>query len=243
MHPTYSITLEHSQMVSTNTRHLRFRTQAPFAYRPGEFISLILHDEQGEFRRSYSIASVHEDPTQATDIELVASFVESGRATRWLWQAQPGCEIQFAGPHGQLTLPAPLPKRLFLLATGTGVAPYRAMLKQMHNALAQGEHDIYVLFGARTRDEAIFVDDFRAFAAHHPQFHFHFCLSRESASATDEFQGRVTQCLEQFNPALETDLVYLCGNPAMVDEIYESLKARGFGPKAVRREKYIFSRG
>ncbi len=243
MTPTTTIRLEHSYMISSNTRHLHFRLpEHSFSYRPGEFVSLILHDEQGEFRRSYSIASVHNDPTSASDIELVASHVDNGRATRWLWQAAPGTELQFAGPHGQLTLPDALPKRLFLIATGTGVAPYRSMLRQIDAALSKGEHEIHVLFGARNRAEAIFIDDFRRLASHNPHFHFHFCLSRETANADDEFSGRVTQKLQTFNPDVATDVVFLCGNPAMVDEVYEGLKARGFGPKAVRREKYIFSR-
>lgn len=243
MRPTTAIRLEHSAMISSNTRQLRFRSmEQGFSFRPGEFVSLILNDEQGEFRRSYSIATVTPTPESADTLELVASHVEGGRATRWLWQAELGAEVQFAGPNGMLTLPEQLPKRLFLIATGTGVAPYRAMLLQIERALADGQQQIHVLFGARNRDEGIFADDFRALAQKLPNFHFHYCLSREAAQAGDEFSGRVTQKLDNFAPDVNTDVVFLCGNPAMVDEVYDGLKTRGFGPKAVRREKYIFSR-
>ncbi len=242
MRPTTPLRLLRSTPISSNTRLLQFSTlEASFSFRPGEFVSLIMNDEDGEFRRSYSIASISETPQHTTAFELVASFVAGGRATRWLWNAPSGTELAFSGPNGQLTFPELLPKRLFLVATGTGVAPYRSMWHQIKQAAHNSESEIHVLFGARTHDEAIFLDDFRALAKLNPRFHFHFCVSRENARQEDEFNGRVNQKLFSFHPDVSTDVVYLCGNPPMVDETYEALKAHGFGAKTVRREKYVFS--
>ena len=239
------IRLTDSVMISRNVRRLRFVRSdgGTFAYRPGEFVSLQLPDENGEiFKRSYSIATVADDPAAATELELVASHVEHGKATRWFWHAAPGSEIAYAGPHGQLVWPETLPKRLLLIATGTGVAPYRSMLKQMQPALQSGLQ-VELLFGVREQAEAFYLDDFRAQAAAFPGFHFTLCVSRAAVSAPDEFAGRVTDKLQQLQPQASDDLVYLCGNPAMVDEVFERLKGVGFGVKTVKREKYIFSRG
>ncbi len=241
---TTAIRLTDNQLISRNTRLLRFVRSdgGHFSYRPGEFISLHLPDENGEvFKRSYSIASVADNPAAADSLELVASFVENGRATRWFWQAQPGVEIAFAGPHGQLVWPEAPPKRVMLIATGTGVAPYRSMLKQMQPALAQGVQ-VEVLFGVRDAADAFFVDDFRQQAAAFANFRFSLCVSRGDVGGADMFTGRVTQRLRDLNPQADQDLVYLCGNPAMVDEVFEQLKTVGFGVKTVKREKYIFSR-
>jgi len=131
---------------------------------------------------------------------------------------------------------------LLLIATGTGVAPYRSMLKQMQPALLQG-FQVQLLFGVRDQAEAFYLADFRAQAAAHPGFQFTLCVSRAAPTAADEFAGRVTDRLHQLQPQADSDLVYLCGNPAMVDEVFEHLKAVGFGVKTVKREKYIFSRG
>lgn len=241
---TTPIRLLDSAMISRNVRRLRFVRSdgGTFAYRPGEFVSLHLPDDNGEiYKRSYSVATVADDPAAAETLELVASHVENGKATRWFWQAQPGAEIAFSGPHGLLVWPEALPKRLILIATGTGVAPYRAMLKQMQPHLTQGMQ-VHLLFGVRDQAEAFYLDDFRAQAKAFPNFQFNLCVSRAAPAAADEFAGRVTDRLMQLDPKADEDLVYLCGNPAMVDEVFERLKAIGFGVKTVKREKYIFSR-
>ena len=241
---TFPIELVENAPISANTRLLRFKRTdgSGFAFRPGEFVSLHIPDENGEIlKRSYSIATLTENPLDAEVLELVASFVENGRATKWFWQAKPGVEIVYAGPHGQLVLPEEKPGRLILMATGTGVAPYRSMLHQLRPWLEQGL-EVHVLFGVRERQEAFYLDDFRATAKAHPNFHFSLCLSRQQAETDDEFSGRVTARLAELVPNMERDLVYLCGNPAMVDETYAMLKAAGFGVRSVRREKYVFSR-
>lgn len=242
---TNRIRLSESRMLSTNTRWCRFETITPNAlhFRPGEFIALHLQDAQGEFKRSYSIANLSNNPDGNSSLEIVASFVEGGRATHWLWQAPIGSECEYSGPHGQLLVPDVLPTRLFLVATGTGLAPYRAMLMQAQERLAaMPGAQIFVLFGVRTRAEAFFLDDFRALAAAEPRFQFRLCLSREAPAADDECQSRVSTALTDYSPSAETDLVYLCGNPAMVDEVYEAMKIRGFTFRNVKREKYVFTR-
>lgn len=239
------IRLTDSVMISRNVRRLRFVRcdGGHFSYRPGEFVSLHLPDDNGEiFKRSYSVATLTDTPNAADTLELVASHVEQGKATRWFWSAKPGAEIAFSGPHGQLVWPEALPKRLLLIATGTGVAPYRSMLKQMQPALQNGLQ-VELLFGVRDQAEAFYLDDFRAQAAAFPGFRFSLCVSRAAVSGADEFAGRVTDRLQQLDPQAGNDLVYLCGNPAMVDEVFERLKGIGFGVKTVKREKYIFSRG
>lgn len=239
-----SVRLHTSEMISSNTRKLSFElTDGPFSFRPGEFVSLQFQDEKGDFKRSYSIATLTDKPGEARQLEIVASFVEGGRATSWLWQAQTGADLQFVGPHGQLVMPEALPKRLILIATGTGVAPYRSMLRQIQSALQSNpDAEIRLLYGARVREEAFFLDDFRRLSSVQPRFHFQLCLSRQVPQANDEYAGRVSGCLQELRPELQSDLVYLCGNPAMVDEVYDALKAQGFGPKSVRREKYVFTR-
>ena len=62
-------------------------------------------------------------------------------------------------------------------------------------------------------------------AASFANFRFSLCASRAAVTGADEFAGRVTERLQQLHPQADRDLVYLCGNPAMVDEVFEQLKA------------------
>src|SRR5690606_3262637 len=85
-----------------------------------------------------------------------------------------------SGPFGRFCLmPADANKRYLLIATGTGVTPYRAMLPQLERLIAERGIEVVLLFGARTPEELLYGDEFRAFADAHPGFRFVPCFSRE----------------------------------------------------------------
>ena len=46
----------------------------------------------------------------------------------------------------------------------------------------------------------------------------------------------------QLKPVPGEDIIYLCGNPQMVDDCVALLTEQGFGPREIKREKYTFSR-
>jgi NAD(P)H-flavin reductase len=51
--------------------------------------------------------------------------------------------------------------------------------------------------------------------------------------------GHVQDILMKKNPNPATDLVYLCGNPKMIDDNFELLKNLGFSVQQIVREKYL----
>ncbi|VAW40694.1 hypothetical protein MNBD_GAMMA01-1233, partial [hydrothermal vent metagenome] len=67
------------------------------------------------------------------------------------------------------------------------------------------------------------------------------CLSRASLQNPTEldFQGHVQTYLKQVDFNTATDVVYLCGNPAMVDDAFTLLKDKGMPVPQIRREKYV----
>ena len=57
-----------------------------------------------------------------------------------------------------------------------------------------------------------------------------------------QHKGYVQTGFDNYNLDPETDMIYLCGNPGMIDAAYEILLAKGFTARTVRREKYISSK-
>src|ERR1700710_1685986 len=117
----------------------RFWIQLPelssFDFEPGQFVTLDLpiHEKPNKRWRSYSIAS-HPDGTNV--IELVIVLLEGGLGTHYLFNhVDVGTEILLRGPQGVFTLPPIIDKDLFFICTGTGIAPFRSMVKyiQLHN--------------------------------------------------------------------------------------------------------------
>src|SRR5205085_7319022 len=104
--------------------------------------------------------------------------------------------------------------------------------------------EVVLLFGARTPEELIYGEDFRAFADAHPGFRFVPCFSRQmpADAHADARSGYVQHALEEFAPSAERDIAYLCGNPNMVDTVFDALKQHGLPVPHIRREKYVSSK-
>ncbi|MGE8287179.1 MAG: ferredoxin--NADP reductase, partial [Stenotrophomonas sp.] len=134
--------------------------------------------------------------------------------------------------------------RYLLIATGTGVTPYRSMLPLLRRAIAERGVEVVLLQGARTPQELLYSEDFRAFAEATPGFRYMPCLSRELPADPhpDVRKGYVQQQLAEIGPDPTRDITYLCGNPDMVDACAELLKAAGLPPPQIRREKYVSSK-
>lgn len=219
----------------------------PMDFIPGQFIQVHFHYADGTAtKRSYSLATIHDHamgPGEA--VEIAVSYVAGGSATALFEGLEIGGRLDASGPYGRFCLmQGDANQRYLLIGTGTGVTPYRAMLPQLEKLIVERGIEVVLLFGARTPEELLYGDDFRAFADKHPQFRFVPCFSRELPDDphADVRQGYVQQFLAEFSPNAATDIAYLCGNPNMVDACFEQLKTDGLPIPQIRREKYVSSK-
>ena len=245
----FPLRLVGSRMIAPTVRHLDFVRDdgQPLDFVPGQFIQVHFNYPDGTpTKRSYSLATMHDHALgPGESVQIAVSFVAGGAATALFEALDEGQQIQASGPYGRFCLmPADANRRYLLIATGTGVTPYRAMLPQLAQAMAQREVEVVLLFGARSPAELIYGEDFVAFAAAHPRFRFVPCFSRElpAAPAPDVRRGYVQEALATFAPDPAQDIAYLCGNPNMVDACFEALKAAGLPVPHIRREKYVSSK-
>lgn len=119
-----------TQVQHWTDRLFSFRVTRPqsLRFRSGEFVMIGLLDERGRpLLRAYSIAS----PNWADELEFYSIKVPDGPLTSKLQHIQPGDEIILRPkPVGTLVLDALLPgKRLWFLATGTGIAPFASLMR------------------------------------------------------------------------------------------------------------------
>ncbi len=211
-------------------------------YRPGQFVRLHFEHRGQAWQRSYSIASRCADPSHCRRLVFALSYVAGGPASERLFDAPPGLQLGMTGPYGKLLLPEQLPPRLILCATGTGVAPYRAMAPQLVQALQSDPAlTVALLFGCRRAGDALWANEWRSLAQRCPGFHYRCCLSRETPSEPQHCAGHLQSQLQLLAPEPGRDRVYLCGNPSMIDECFALLKLRGFDHRSVRREKFLLA--
>ena len=240
--PQYSMVLTGKSQLSDNTIQLDFKFEGgvpdEFNFVAGQFIQFLIPTEEKVKKRSYSIACSPESFKATGILEVAISLIDGGLASDLFQQSEIGLPVTVSGPFGVLTLPDTVSGQLILAGTGTGIAPYRSMIPLLQQKAAEGT-PITVIMGARHRNDLIYLDDF----AELDNIQCRVCLSREDNINTQghEYTGYVQQQFPQLNLNTETDLIYLCGNPGMIDDAASDLKEIGFPPRQVKREKYVFS--
>lgn len=236
-----SITLENAFMLSPQVKHFIFKAdlQPPFHFLPGQFITIHFLQDNKLLKRSYSLANA---PLQDNRIEFAASRVPQGAGTELLFNLKLGDKISISGPYGRLILKEKLPKRYILVATSTGVTPYRSMLQELKQRLLLNTSlQVVLIQGVQTPADILYLEDFLKFANnHHPQVNFYVYLSRTTTSLKNyEHTGYVQHAFPHLLLNPSQDLIYLCGNPGMIDESFSYLKNNGFAMQQIVREKYI----
>ena len=203
----------------------------------------VTYEEQNEtlnedIFRAYSIVSSPFDEV----LEFFSIVIPDGAFTSQLQHLEVGDELLLnTMPFGFLTLARyqkPLPKDLWLLATGTGLAPFLSMLQDL-KTWEDYEH-IILAYSARSLDELAYVEkieslqeDFGSLVENPAKLIFIPIVTREPV------EGALTERLpkllldgtlqERAGIALDVDSthVMLCGNPDMVEDTKEALKTLG----------------
>lgn len=209
---------------------------APIDYLAGQWMKLYL---SGGIDRDYSIASapVPVGEPGSDRFELAITRVEGGAGSAALFALTPGATLEALGPNGLFVredrhrdVPA------IYVATGTGLAPIRAML---HEELRRDETTTQVLlFGCRTEDDLLYRSELEALAARHARFRYLPTLSRGS----DTWTGR-RGYVQTHLPALRSELgdahLYVCGLSKMIDDVRAVLKNDlGVDRRFVHTERY-----
>ncbi len=198
-------------------------------------------------RRAYSIAS---SSVASEYLEFYITLVRSGGLTPRLFALEPGNRV-WLGPKitGNFTLDqAPSDSNLVLVATGTGLAPYMSMLRTM---LPQsGGRRIAVLLGARHSWDLGYQSELVTMDRLSDAFTYLAIISRPaeepvawagpSGYVQDLWDGGEVERAWGFNPTPENTSVFLCGNPAMIDDMVAALGERGFLEHSRKEPGQIF---
>jgi ferredoxin-NADP reductase len=244
----FQLRLADSFMLAPSVRHLSFERAdgQALAFVPGQFLQVHFQYDDGKpTKRSYSVGTIGDGSGPVDRIEIAVSYVEGGAATKLLGDLSQGETIDASGPYGRFCLmDGDQNQRYILIATGTGVTPYRAMLPQIAKLIESRGCRFVLLYGARNEGELLYGEEFEAFARAHEGFDFHPCLSRGARPSPrpNDRLGYVQDMLAELQPDGTQDIAYLCGNPNMVDAAFAALKEHGLSVQHIRREKYISSR-
>lgn len=216
----------------------RFWIEVPelekFDFIPGQFVTLDLpiHEKKNKRWRSYSIASW---PDGTNVFELVIVLDKNGVGTPYLFnEIVVGSELTLRGPQGVFILHEPLDKDIFLICTGTGIAPFRSMINyiKINNIPHQ---NIYLVFGCRTKNTLLYYEEMKKLAEEMEHFYYVPTLSREQWEGNSGYVHSIYEslCMER-QPAN----FFLCGWKGMIDDAKKTIMEMGYDRKEIHLEIY-----
>ncbi len=216
---------------------LRLAEPATITFKAGQFLSFEVgrDEKQRTIIRPYSIAS---PPGRPDVLTLLFNLVPGGPGSTYLFSLKEGDVARFKGPTGAFYLRDDPARDHLFVATGTGIAPIRAMLLALFERDAAGSVTLY--WGLRSRRDLYWQDELTAWAQAHPKFTFITTLSRPEDGWHGE-RGRVTRLVEERIASVHNLAVYLCGNSGMIQDVTAILQKKGLCP--IYREKYYDDTG
>uniref|UniRef100_A0A1J3J7C8 Ferredoxin--NADP reductase, chloroplastic n=1 Tax=Noccaea caerulescens TaxID=107243 RepID=A0A1J3J7C8_NOCCA len=235
------------------TWHMLFSHEGEIPYREGQSVGVIADgiDKNGKPHkvRLYSIASsalgdLGNSETVSLCVKRLVYTNDAGEEVKgvcsnFLCDLKPGSPVKLTGPVGkEMLMPKDPNATVIMLATGTGIAPFRSFLWKMFFE----KHDDYkfnglawLFLGVPTTSSLLYQEEFDKMKAKAPEnFRVDYAISREQANDKGEkmyIQTRMAEYAPELWELLKKDntFVYMCGLKGMekgIDDIMVSLAAK-----------------
>jgi len=209
--------LEAVTETTPTVKHFKFKLEEDsWKFRPGQHTVLKFEDDGEEVERPYTMINLPEDDRFA----LAIKRYEDGRATPWIHDREPGDEIEFADPSGNLKIKDYYEDVVFI-STGTGATPMFAMLKDY---LGKGEGKAWYFHGEKTTETLLFKQELELLETENNDLEVVFSLTDEE---WDGRTGYIQEHIQEVLNSLDDKHFYICGVPKMVVQTKELLEKAG----------------
>src|SRR5215468_1798959 len=205
-------------------------------HQAGQHVDVRLTAEDGyQAQRSYSIASGPED----AELVLTIERLDDGEVSPYLVdELRPGDELELRGPiGGYFVWERSSGGPVLLIAGGSGVVPFRAMLR--HHVAGGSDAAVRLLYSARSLDEVLYRKELESLMPGQG-IAVRTALTRSWPEDWEGHRGRISPELlrEVAWPPDEHQLIYICGPTGFVEAIAAQLVEAGHDPGRIRTERF-----
>jgi CDP-4-dehydro-6-deoxyglucose reductase len=190
---------------------LRLPPNANLKYNSGQYVNLI----KGNLKRSYSVANAFKEKTS---LEFFIKKYEKGLMSQyWFEEAKENDLLRMEGPLGSFFLRESNYENIIFLATGTGIAPIKAILENIQKSSYDFiDKKFFVFVGARYKEDLFWEPDI------HKGITIKYIpvLSRQKEDWSGE-KGYVQDAVLKYPIDLEHSQVYACGSNEMIQSAKE----------------------
>lgn len=172
--------------------------------------------------------------------------VPTGIASSYIFSLKPGDKVRMSGPYGDFHPIFDSKKEMIWVGGGAGMAPLRSQIMYMLKTLHTRDRVMHYFYGARSLNEAFFLDDFHALEEEYPNFHFHLALDRPDPIADEAgvkyTAGFVHQVMYETylkdHEAPEDIEYYMCGPGPMSAAVQKMLDSLGVDPESIMFDNF-----
>ena len=191
-------------------------------------------------QRAYSMAS---NPSNTRQVEFLVRLVPEGILTTYVHQhLKEGDTINLVGPFGEFYVrdtDAPM----ICVAGGSGMAPFKAIIKERIEKKLMDQRDIWYFFGAVKARDMYYIDWLTEIDRQYPRFHFIPALSDPDPGSDWKGEtGLITEVLDRYLkeiiPASDEKEGYLCGSPGMLDACMDVMRVHKMNDEGIYFDKF-----
>lgn len=172
--------------------------------------------------------------------------VPTGIASSYIFSLKPGDKVRMSGPYGDFHPILDSKKEMIWVGGGAGMAPLRSQIMYMLKTLHTRDREMHYFYGARSLNEAFFLDDFHELEKEYPNFHFHLALDRPDPLADEAgvkyTAGFVHQVMYETylkdHEAPEDIEYYMCGPGPMSAAVQKMLDSLGVDPESIMFDNF-----
>lgn len=199
-------------------------------FEPGQYIDIIKNES---LRRSYSIAN---SPRHDNKITLHVSQIDNGEMSNyWFHHANVNDLLRLEGPFGTFRLRRTSAENLIFLATGTGIAPIKAILENLNNTpTSQTFKKIFLYWGIRKKTDLYWSPTFKNLSVE-----FTPCFSREHNADSQNLY--VQDAVIKDSLILNDTDVYACGSAKMITSAKQKLSFLGLERTSFYSDAFVES--
>jgi propane monooxygenase reductase subunit len=232
----YDSTLTSITPLTHDIRLLEIELDEPLRFWAGQYVDLTIPGTG--ITRSYSMANT---PKQQTRLSFIIKRYPQGAFSALLdGGLQVGQRLTAKGPYGTCFRREERTGPMLLIGGGSGMSPLWSIL---HDHVESGEErPIRFFYGARTRRDLFYLEEFAALTARLPDFRFIPALSHAEpedawTAETGFIHDVVARSLrvEAFEGEIDA---YSCGPPPMIDAVLPVLQMSGLEPERIHFDKF-----
>jgi ferredoxin-NADP reductase len=231
----YQIKLLKRYEVARNTIVMEFEKPNGLTFKPGQYggFTLINPSEKdaGGITRRFSLLSTPDDKHLA-----IATRIQNSAYKRELTRLPIGSEMKFAGPTGSFTLHEESHVPAVFIAGGIGITPFYCMVCDI--CKHQPERPIYLFYGNQTIKDAPFLQELLTLQNHIVNFKLIATMASPDITWNNETGFITDTMVKKYIKNIHEPFYYICGSPAMVTTLQETLAEMGIDEDRIKVEDF-----